>query len=83
MAVIIRLKRTGKKKTPFYSIVAADSRSPRDGKSLEYIGIYDPKPANVAVKIDDIKLQKWLDCGATISDTVRSLIKTNKKQAVN
>ncbi|RJX35216.1 MAG: 30S ribosomal protein S16 [Desulfarculus sp.] len=75
MAVRIRLSRKGAKKKPFYRIVAADSEAPRDGSFLEVLGTYDPlkEPAEVKVKSD--LLQKWLDQGATLSDTVSSLLK--------
>lgn len=74
MAVTLRLKRGGAKKKPFYHIVAADSRSPRDGKSLETIGTYDPKKESEGIKIDRTKLDKWIQRGAQISDTVRTLL---------
>jgi len=81
MAVVIRMKRTGKKKAPFYVIVAADSRSPRDGRNLERIGTYDPSAEKGGVILDDSKLQKWLEKGAHMSDTVRTIIK-GKRTAV-
>ncbi len=73
MAVHIRLLRMGKKKQPFYRIVAADSRRARDGRFLEIVGTYNPitKPANVQLHED--RVTKWLDEGAIPSDTVRSL----------
>ncbi|MDR3349878.1 MAG: 30S ribosomal protein S16 [Acidaminococcales bacterium] len=73
MAVKIRLKRMGAKKTPFYRIVVADSRSPRDGRFIETIGYYDPKKQPAAVKIDADKAIEWLGKGAQATDTVRSL----------
>ncbi len=74
MPVILRLSREGAKKKPFYHIVAADSRSPRNGKSLETIGTYDPKKESEGVKIDRAKLEKWIQKGAQISDTVRNIL---------
>lgn len=75
MATKIRLKRMGAKKAPFYRIVVADSRSPRDGRFIDEIGIYDPNCQPAAIKIDDEKAQKWIGNGAQPSDTVRSLLK--------
>lgn len=75
MAVKLRLQRLGKKKQPFYRIVAADSRSPRDGKFIEVVGTYNPRlnPPEVVIKED--KAIKWLKNGAQPTDTVRSLLK--------
>ncbi|MCK5762023.1 MAG: 30S ribosomal protein S16 [Candidatus Izimaplasma sp.] len=73
MAVKLRLQRHGSKKRPFYRIVAADSRSPRDGRYLEIIGTYDPTKNPVAVKIDEEKANKWLSVGAKPTDTVKNL----------
>lgn len=75
MAVRIRLKRMGAKKAPFYRIVVADSRSPRDGKFIEEVGYYDPTKDPVVVKVNDEAVQKWLNNGAQPSDTVRALLK--------
>lgn len=75
MSVKIRLKRMGAKKAPFYRLVVADSRSPRDGKFIEEIGYYNPITEPVEIKIDAEKAKKWLNCGAQPSDTVRSLLK--------
>ncbi|SKA92181.1 SSU ribosomal protein S16P [Caloramator quimbayensis] len=75
MAVKIRLRRMGAKKAPFYRIVVADSRSPRDGKFIEEIGYYNPITEPSEVKIDTEKAKKWLSNGAQPSDTVRSLFK--------
>ncbi|EPR26517.1 SSU ribosomal protein S16P [Geobacillus sp. WSUCF1] len=74
MAVKIRLKRMGTKKKPFYRIVVADSRSPRDGRFIETIGTYDPVAEPAQVKIDEELALKWLQNGAKPSDTVRSLL---------
>lgn len=73
MSVKIRLKRVGAKKTPFYRIVIADSRSPRDGRSIEQIGTYNPLLDPVVVKIDEDKALDWMTKGAQPSDTVRNL----------
>lgn len=75
MAVRIRLARHGAKKKPFYRIVVADSESPRDGRFLETLGIYNPlrEPAEVSVKQE--RVQYWLEQGAIPTDTVRSLLK--------
>ncbi len=74
MAVKLRLKRGGSKQRPFYRIVAADSRSPRDGRFIDTIGTYNPIPANYEVKIDEEKAMYWLSIGAQPTDTVRSLL---------
>ncbi|NLK71856.1 MAG: 30S ribosomal protein S16 [Clostridiales bacterium] len=73
MAVKIRLKRMGAKKKPFYRLVVADSRSPRDGRFIEEIGYYNPVSEPVDVKIDDEKAIKWLKNGALPTDTVKDL----------
>jgi len=73
MAVKIRLKRMGAKKSPFYRIVVADSRSPRDGRSIETVGYYNPLTVPATVNIDEEKALKWLANGAKPSDTVRNL----------
>jgi small subunit ribosomal protein S16 len=75
MSVKIRLKRMGAKKAPFYRLVVADSRSPRDGKFIEEIGYYNPITEPAEIKIDAEKAKKWLSNGAQPSDTVRSLLK--------
>ena len=75
MAVKIRLKRMGAKKNPFYRIVVADSRTPRDGRALEELGYYDPVKNPAEVKIDVEAAKKWLKNGAQPSDTVRDLMK--------
>lgn len=75
MAVKIRLKRMGSNKKPFYRIVVADSRSPRDGKFIEEIGYYNPVSQPKQVKINDEKAVKWLSNGAQPTDTVKALIK--------
>ena len=75
MAVKLRLKRIGAKKRPFYRVVAADSRSPRDGKFIETIGTYNPIMEPAEIKIDEELALKWLSNGAIPTDTVRSLFK--------
>ncbi|MBQ0125828.1 MAG: 30S ribosomal protein S16 [Clostridiales bacterium] len=75
MAVKIRLTRLGKKKAPFYRVVVADSRSPRDGRFIEEIGYYDPKTNPATIKIDTEKANEWIKNGAQPSDTVRALLK--------
>lgn len=75
MAVKIRLKRMGAKKKPFYRVVVADSRSPRDGKFIEEIGYYNPVSEPVDLKIKDDRAIKWLNDGAQPTDTVKDLFK--------
>ena len=75
MATKIRLKRMGAKKRPFYRMVIADSRSPRDGRFIEEIGYYDPATEPATIKIDEEKALKWLTDGAKPSDTAKSLLK--------
>jgi small subunit ribosomal protein S16 len=83
MAVSIRLRREGAKNRPYYKVVVADRRSPRDGKFIEIIGTYDPKKPghNSTLKLD--RAEYWISKGAQASDTVRSLIKKNKKQVTS
>lgn len=77
MAVKIRLTRMGDKKAPFYRIVVADSRAPRDGRFIDILGTYDPRTKNAEdeVRFDVEKAKKWLECGAQPTDTVRGLLK--------
>ena len=77
MAVKIRLKRMGANKKPFYRIVVADSRAPRDGKFIEEIGYYNPVSQPKQVKINDEKAVKWLSNGAQPTDTVKTLLVNN------
>lgn len=77
MAVKIRLRRMGAKKAPFYRIVVADSRYPRNGRFIEEIGYYDPSKSPIVVKVDGEKAKKWMSNGAQPTDTVRSLLKAN------
>ena len=81
MSVSIRLRREGAKNRPYYKVVVADSRSPRDGKFIEIIGTYDPKKEgeNSAIKID--RAEHWIARGAQPSDTVRSLLKKNRSRS--
>lgn len=74
MATRIRLRRMGAKKQPFYRIVVADSRSPRDGRFIEEIGYYNPCTNPAEVRIDEDKAVKWLKSGAQPSETVRALL---------
>lgn len=74
MAVKLRLKRMGAKKRPFYRIVAADSRSPRDGRFIEIVGTYNPIMEPAEVKINEEVALKWLNDGAIPTDTVRDLL---------
>ncbi len=73
MAVKIRLKRMGAKKAPFYRVVVADSRSPRDGRFIEEIGTYNPLVEPAKISIDEERALRWLQTGAQPSDTVRHL----------
>ena len=74
MAVKLRLKRMGSKKKPFYRIVAADSRSPRDGRIIEAIGTYDPNTVPATINVKEEEAFKWLQDGAQPTDTVRSIL---------
>ena len=75
MAVKLRLKRMGQKKKPFYRIVAADTRAPRDGRFIEQLGYYNPLVEPVELKIDAEIAKKWLKTGAQPTDTVKALLK--------
>ena len=77
MAVKIRLRRMGAKKAPFYRVVVADSRFPRDGRFIEEIGYYNPIANPVEIKIDADKAQTWIKNGAQPTDTVKALLKKN------
>ena len=77
MSVKIRLKRIGAKKAPFYRVVVADSRYPRDGRFIEEIGYYNPLTNPVDIKIDADKAKKWIGNGAQPTDTVKALLKKN------
>ncbi|MCS6914807.1 MAG: 30S ribosomal protein S16 [Myxococcales bacterium] len=80
MAVRVRLARAGAKKNPFYRVVVADSRSPRDGRFIEHVGIYDPKrqPAEVRIKMD--RVEHWLRVGAKPTDTVAQLLRQMRRK---
>ena len=75
MAVKIRLRRMGAKKAPFYRVVVADSRSPRDGRFIEEIGYYNPITEPAEIKIDEEKATKWINNGAQPTDVVKRLFK--------
>ena len=75
MAVKMRLRRMGQKKAPFYRVIVADERSPRDGKFIDEIGYYNPLTNPAEVKIDAEKAQKWIANGAQPTETVKSLLK--------
>src|SRR6476620_7621743 len=79
MAVSIRLRREGSKNRPYYRVVVADSRSPRDGKFIEILGTYDPKQTGQNSSFNAERAEYWISKGARPSDTVRSLIKKQKK----
>lgn len=78
MAVSLRLARQGSKKRPFYRIVAADRRSPRDGRFIEQLGYYDPRRKHF--KIDRERYQRWVSSGAQPTETVSSLVKKQAKE---
>ena len=73
--VKIRLRRMGKKKAPYYRVIVADARSPRDGRCIEEIGIYDPNTDPATVKIDEELAKKWLNTGAQPTEVVAKLLK--------
>lgn len=75
MAVKIRLRRMGAKKSPFYRVVVADSRYPRDGRFIEEIGTYNPMTNPASIRIDAEKAKKWMATGAQPTDSVKSLLK--------
>lgn len=77
MAVKIRLRRIGAKKDPFYRVVVADSRYPRDGRFIEEIGYYDPTVDPAILNVDAEKAKKWIATGAQPTDTVKALFKKN------
>lgn len=81
MAVKIRLTRTGARNSACYRVIAADARSPRDGRFLENLGWYDPKQAGVNFKLDLDRIEYWKGRGAQVSDTVRSLLRQARKAA--
>lgn len=75
MPVRIRLMKFGRKKRPFYRVIAADSRAPRDGKFLDILGYYDPLKEPFEFKVDEEKVKKWLERGAEPTETVKALLK--------
>jgi small subunit ribosomal protein S16 len=75
--VKIRLRRMGAKKAPFYRIVVADSRYPRDGRFIEEVGYYDPMKEPVVLKVDEDKVKNWLEKGAQPTETVKALLVKN------
>lgn len=77
MAVKIRLRRMGAKKAPFYRIIVADSRSPRDGRFIEEVGYYNPMTNPAEVKLEAEKIEKWLANGAQPTETVKSILTKN------
>jgi len=81
MAVAIRLRREGTRNAPYYKVVVADKRKPRDGKFIEIIGKYDPKKKGTNYKIDVERVDHWVKNGAQMSDTVRSIVKKARKAA--
>lgn len=84
MAVKIRLTRMGDKKSPFYRVVVADSRSPRDGKFIEILGTYNPLTNPAEIKIDNDKVSKWIKNGATPTQTAKAiLVKSGAINQVN
>jgi small subunit ribosomal protein S16 len=78
VAVKLRLTRVGSKKNPIYRVVAADSRSPRDGKFIEIVGRYNPQTDPSTIDLDEDKIKAWLDKGAQPTDSVRRLMKAKK-----
>ena len=83
MPVRIRLTRRGAKKRPFYRIVAADSEAPRDGRFLEVLGYYNPLKDPAQVHIDEDKVTKWMQRGAKLSETVRSLLRKKEVSKIS
>ncbi|MBD5104032.1 MAG: 30S ribosomal protein S16 [Ruminococcaceae bacterium] len=77
MAVKIRLRRMGARNNPFYRVVVADSRSPRDGRFIEELGYYDPKSNPAVINIDKEKAEEWIKKGAQPTETVKRLLKNN------
>jgi len=81
MAVTLRLTRGGGKKAPHYRVVAADTRSPRDGRLIEQVGIYDPRRSPPEIKFDMVRVDHWLALGAVPSETVGRLIQKARRAA--
>jgi small subunit ribosomal protein S16 len=81
MAVVIRLTRAGAKKVPFYRVVAADRRSPRDGRFIEQLGVYDPIREPIEFRVDEERLKHWLSVGAVPSETMSQLLRRQRRAA--
>ncbi len=81
MSVKIRLSRHGAKKRPYYRIVVADARTPRDGRFIEQVGTYDPRTPDATLRLDQAKVDGWLKQGAQPTQTVRNLMKRAAKEA--
>ncbi|MDE0032609.1 MAG: 30S ribosomal protein S16 [Deltaproteobacteria bacterium] len=81
MSVKIRLSRHGAKKRPYYRIVVADARDPRDGRFIEQVGTYDPRTPDAALRLDQAKVDGWIKQGAQPTQTVRNLMKRAAKEA--
>ena len=81
MAVVIRLTRAGAKKVPFYRVVAADRRSPRDGRFIEQLGVYDPLREPIEFRVDEERLKHWLSVGAVPSETMSQLLRRQRRAA--
>lgn len=81
MGVTIRLTRAGSKKVPFYRVVAADRRSPRDGRFIEQLGVYDPLREPVEFRVNDERVKHWLSVGALASPTVAELLRRQRRDA--
>ena len=79
MSVTIRLTRAGSKKVPFYRVVAADRRSPRDGRFIEQLGVYDPLRDPVEFRVNDERLDHWIKVGAVPSETVSQLLSRKRR----
>ena len=83
MSVKIRLSRHGAKKRPYYRIVVADACTPRDGRFIEQVGTYDPRSPEATVKLDQARINGWIEQGAQPTQTVRNLIKRAAKEAAS
>ena len=81
MSVKLRLSRVGAKKNPFYRVVVTDSRSPRDGKFIEHVGIYDPNRDPVEIRFDMERVKHWLSVGAVPSQTMSELLRRQRRAA--
>jgi small subunit ribosomal protein S16 len=81
MAVVIRLTRAGAKKVPFYRVVAADRRSPRDGRFIEQLGVYDPIREPIEFRVNEERLKHWLSVGAVPSQTMSELLRRQRRAA--